>query len=103
MAFMNAKNSASVDPAAIIEMLVGCGLLNRNKTNRRLQFAYDPVAEHLAARMAALGGPGAGVAPLKDRILSEPHSAIAHAMADIEKSIISPPSVSQTTIPAAPA
>jgi hypothetical protein len=56
MAFMNARNNASIDPAAIIEMLVVCGLLNRNVTNRRLQFTYDPVAEHLAARLAAQGG-----------------------------------------------
>ena len=65
MAFMNARNTASIDPAAIIEMLVDCGLLNRNVTNRRLQFAYDPVAEHLAARMAAQAQPGAGAGPLK--------------------------------------
>jgi hypothetical protein len=43
MPFMNAKNDKPVDPAAIIESLVTCGLLNRNRTNRRLQFAYDPV------------------------------------------------------------
>ena len=30
MTFMNAKNDKPVDPAAIIEMLVVCGLLNRN-------------------------------------------------------------------------
>ncbi len=35
MAFINAKNDESIDPAAIIEMLVACGLLNRNRTNRR--------------------------------------------------------------------
>jgi len=87
MAFMNARNTASVDPAAIIEMLVDCGLLNRNVTNRRLQFAYDPVAEHLAARTAAQAQPGAGLAPLKDRILSEPSSAIARVMAEIEGSL----------------
>jgi hypothetical protein len=83
--FMNARNTAAVDPAAIIEMLVDCGLVNRNVTNRRLQFAYDPVAEHLAARLAAQGAPGAGVAPLtlKERILSEPTSPIARSMAEI--------------------
>lgn len=87
MAFMNANNNGSIDPAAMIEMLVECGLLNRNRTNRRLQFAYDPVAEQLAARMTAEGRPGTGVAPLKDRILSEPDSAIARAMAEIETSL----------------
>jgi WD40 repeat protein len=50
--FMNSKNNSSIDPAAIIEMLISCGLLNRNRTNRRLQFAYDPVAEKLAAHAA---------------------------------------------------
>jgi hypothetical protein len=47
--FMDAAQDQSTDPAAIIEMLVGCGLLNRNRTNRRLKFAYDPVAEILSA------------------------------------------------------
>jgi hypothetical protein len=55
MTFMNAKNDKPVDPAAIIEMLVVCGLLNRNRINRRLQFAYDPVAEQLAAWRVAQG------------------------------------------------
>lgn len=49
--FMNAASTASVDPAAVVEMLISCGVLNRNRTNRRaLQFAYDPVAEVLAER-----------------------------------------------------
>jgi hypothetical protein len=55
MTFRNAKNDKPVDPAAIIEMLVASGVLNRNRTNRRLQFAYDPVAEQLAAWRAAHG------------------------------------------------
>ncbi|MBV8336450.1 MAG: hypothetical protein JO358_13610, partial [Alphaproteobacteria bacterium] len=87
MGFMNARNTASVDPAAIIEMLVDCGLLNRNVTNRRLQFAYDPVAEHLAARMAAQAQPGDSAGSLKDRILSQPGSAIAHVLAEIQNSL----------------
>jgi hypothetical protein len=87
MSFMNAGNTLTpVDPAAIIEMLVGCGLLNRNVTNRRLQFAYDPVAEHLAARMAASAQTGTGAALLKDRILQRPDSPIARIMAEIESS-----------------
>jgi hypothetical protein len=77
MAFVNAKNDKSVDPAAIIEMLVGCGLLNRNRTNRRLQFAYDPVAEQLAARAEALGSKDLGN---EKPILFHPDSAIAHTM-----------------------
>jgi hypothetical protein len=82
MTFMNAKNDKPVDPAAIIEMLVVCGLLNRNRINRRLQFAYDPVAEQLAAWRVAQGT-AEGVAVLRYRILSAPDSAIARALAEI--------------------
>jgi len=32
-------------------------------TNRRRQFAHDPVAEHLAARIAAQAQPGGGATP----------------------------------------
>jgi hypothetical protein len=102
MAFMNARNTASIDPAAIIEMLVACGLLNRNVTNRRLQFAYDPVAELLAARLAAQGAPGVGVAPLGDRILSAPGSAIAKVMAEIENDLRSEPSEPRPAATAVP-
>ena len=89
MVFMNAKNDKSIDPAAIIEMLVQCGLLNRNRTNRRLQFAYDPVAEQLAARAVAQGPKDVSTASLKKRILSEPGSAIARAMGEIELAVVS--------------
>jgi hypothetical protein len=82
--FMNAKNDKPVVPAAIIEMLVECGLLNRNRTNRRLQFAYDPVAEQLAAHAVAQRSKDPSIARLKKRILSEPDSAIAHAMSEID-------------------
>ncbi len=86
LAFMNAANESVVDPASIIEMLVQCGLLNRNQTNRRLQFAYDPVAEHLAAyRVAKLPGKES-VKALKARILEDPLSTLARAIQEIEKS-----------------
>jgi hypothetical protein len=85
MAFMNAKNDKAVDPAVVIEMLVQCGLLNR--TNRRLQFAYDPVGEQLAARIVAQGAKDRNLAPLKKRILSEPGSGIARAMHEIERAV----------------
>jgi hypothetical protein len=84
MPFMNAKSNGMKDPAEIIEMLVDCGLLNRNVTNRRLQFAYDTVAEHLAARLAAQAALEADVVHLKKRILSEPSSPLARVMAEIE-------------------
>ena len=82
------KNDKSVDPAAVIEMLVECGLLNRNQINRRLQFAYDPVAEHLAAWRTARGQVGDGSTALKNRILSAPDSAIARAMAEIAMPVV---------------
>jgi WD domain, G-beta repeat len=83
MAFINAKSDKEVDPAAVIEMLVVSGLFNRNRTNRRLRFAYDPVAEQLAA-WKVVQGTAEGVAAIKDRILLAPDSAIARAMAEIE-------------------
>ena len=86
---MNAKNDKSIDPAAIIEMLVECGLLNRNRTNRRLRFAYDPVAEQLVARVVAQGSKELSIARLKNRFLSEPGSAIARAMGEIEFAVSS--------------
>jgi hypothetical protein len=84
IAFMNVKNDKAIDPAAIIEMLIECGLLNRNRTNRRLQFAYDPVAEQLAARVVSQKSRDVSIARLKKRILSEPNSAIARAMKELE-------------------
>jgi hypothetical protein len=87
MAFMDAAPKQPVDPATIIEMLVECGLLNRNRTNRRLRFAYDPVAELLAAYGIAQAPPREGVSELKSRILSAPDSAIAHAMEEIGGSL----------------
>src|SRR5262249_15636077 len=84
MAFMNAASTTPVEPAKVIELLVQCGLLNRNTINRRLQFAYDPVAEHLAAwRTAQQAAEGAG-APLMARILSSPDTAIARVLSAIE-------------------
>jgi hypothetical protein len=87
LAFMNAAPKEPVDPAAIIEMLVECGLLNRNRINRRLRFAYDPVAELLAAYGIAQAPAREGVSELKSRILSTPDSAIAHAMEEIGGSL----------------
>lgn len=82
--FMNASNTAAVEPASVIELLVLCGLLNRNKINRRLQFAYDPVAEHLAAWRTAQQVAAGAVAPLQARILQSPDTALARAMSEIQ-------------------
>ncbi|MGH6924086.1 MAG: hypothetical protein ACRED5_10135, partial [Propylenella sp.] len=85
LAFMNAAGNGKVDPAAIIEMLVECGLLNRNFTNGNLQFAYDPVAEHLAARWISQAGNKERVDQLRTLVLAKPDSAVAAAMADLER------------------
>ncbi len=84
LAFMNASSMAPVEPARVIELLIQCGLMNRNKINRRLQFAYDPVAEHLAAWRTAQQAAAGAVAPLQARILQSPNTGIARAMAEIE-------------------
>ena len=88
LAFMNAANDNEIDAATIIERLVECGLLNRNQTNRRLQFAYDPVAEHLAAyRVSKLHG-RESVKALRARIfLKAPSSALAIAIQELEQSV----------------
>jgi WD40 repeat protein len=49
MPLLDAANARAVEPAAIIDRLVACGLLNPAGRGHRLQFAYDPVAELLAA------------------------------------------------------
>ena len=53
MPFMDAANAEDVSPAALIDRLVSAGLLNETRAGDRLQFAYDPVAEYLAARWLA--------------------------------------------------
>jgi hypothetical protein len=50
--FMNKAGKQEINPAALVGMLVECGLLNLTPTSMRLQFAYDPVAEYLAGRVA---------------------------------------------------
>ena len=90
--FMNSEKDTSIDPARIIEMLVDCGLLNRNKTNLRLQFAYDPVAEQLTAYAVTQKTRDIAIARLKKRILSKETSAIALALREIESSRRAPKS-----------
>jgi hypothetical protein len=85
IAFMNANNDKTTDPAMAIDMLIGCGLLNRNKSNQRLQFAYDPVAEQLAAWWIAQGPGRLHLAPLREAILASSDSPLARAMAEIER------------------
>jgi len=47
--FRDVSSEKEVQPAALVEMLISSGVLNRNRANRRfVQFTYDPVAEQLA-------------------------------------------------------
>ena len=46
--FMSEDGSDEVNPARLIDAMTHSGILTRNKANRKLQFFYDPVAEHLA-------------------------------------------------------
>ncbi len=81
--FMDAANAGAVEPAAIVEIFEESGLLNRNPVNRRLQFAYDPVAEYLAAGYLA-ESKLQGHTELRTRVLAAPRTAIAAAMRDIK-------------------
>ena len=49
MRLFDRANKEPVEPAAIIDRLVECGLLEITHHGLRLNFAYDPVAEILAA------------------------------------------------------
>lgn len=47
--FHDARHETQLRPAKVIELLLDCGVLHRNRAQRRfLQFTYDPVAEELA-------------------------------------------------------
>lgn len=83
MPFMDEQNAGKVDPAAVIEILVSSGLLNRNRTNRRLQFAYDPVAEYLAAWLVS-DEREEKKSENRARIESSPESAVGRAFIEIE-------------------
>ena len=80
--FIDEQNASKVDPAAVIEILVSSGLLNHNRTNRRLQFAYDPVAEHLAAWRVSSARKET-VAEIKAQIESSPESAVGRAFKEL--------------------
>ncbi|MBF0304149.1 MAG: hypothetical protein HQL41_00670 [Alphaproteobacteria bacterium] len=80
--FVDARNAPSVEPAAVVEMLVSSGLLERNQVNRRLRFAYDPVAELLAAWRLSTAR-AASLADLRDRLAADPNSALAQALDEV--------------------
>jgi hypothetical protein len=73
-----------VGAPGLVEMLEACGLVVRNAINRRLQFAYDPVAELLAAwRMVQKAGEP-GIRGMIQRIRTAEGSGLALALANAE-------------------
>jgi hypothetical protein len=83
--FLTAKREKVVDPAEVIEMLIVCSLLTRNQINRKLQFAYDPVAEHLYAWRAEQGAASGQSVPLRERVRKSPDTALARTIAEDEE------------------
>lgn len=85
--FMNAAGATSVTSAVIIDQLESCGLLMRNPVNRRLQFAYDPVAEILAAKWMIDRADEAGIVQLRQRLAESPEAGLglAKALKDAEQ------------------
>ena len=79
MPYMDAANAEEVSPAALIDRLVSAGLLNETRPDDRLQFAYDPVAEYLAARWLE---ERAEFESLRLRLLATPN-AVAAAYGEI--------------------
>jgi hypothetical protein len=86
LAFMSAERAKKVDPSAVIEMLTTCGLLDENRSNHRLQFAYDPVAEYLAANSVVRATEGSAKGSFRAHILSNPGTPVARILASIENS-----------------
>ena len=87
LAFLNARRDKAVDAAEVIEMLIACGLLNRNQINRRLQFAYDPVAEYLYAWRAEQAAVAGQPVPLRERVRAAPDTALARTTASYEEAL----------------
>ena len=82
--FMNAEAQQPVGAPALVEMLEACGLVVRNPINRRLQFAYDPVAELLAAWRIVQKANEPGFRDMIQRIRSAEGSGLAVALANAE-------------------
>ena len=80
-AFMDAEREQEVEPSQLIHELVRSGVLNRNERNRNLQFAYDPVAEYLAAWRLSLD-PDAHQR-LRARAKAQSNSELAAALAAV--------------------
>jgi hypothetical protein len=83
MAFMDAADVRRVEPAAVINGLLASGLLNETRSGGRVQFAYDPVAEFLAARWLR---DTAGLETLREALLAK-----KGPVADVYREIAGPP------------
>jgi hypothetical protein len=82
--FMNKDAKEPVGAPALVEMLAACGLVVRNPINRRLQFAYDPVAELLAAWRMIEKADEPGIRGMIKRIRSDGDSGLALALKDAQ-------------------
>jgi hypothetical protein len=83
--FMNADEDKAVEqPEALVGMLETCGLVVRTATNRQLQFAYDPVAELLAAWRMVQHALEPGIQEMISRVRATKGSGLAIALANAE-------------------
>jgi hypothetical protein len=83
--FMNADADRPVEPPeALLAMLETCGLVVRNAINRRLQFAYDPVAELLAAWRMVQHALEPGIQEMINRVRAAEGSGLATALMNAE-------------------
>jgi len=84
--FLDAKKKDNVTPAHIIDVLIDCGLLQRNRSNRQnLQFAYDPVAEHLAADLISKHAYRKSFEKLRQDLTKYRNCSIARILSEIER------------------
>ncbi|WP_235812945.1 hypothetical protein [Roseibium alexandrii] len=83
MPFMDAKREKKVDPLKVIDMLIFSGLLNRNAENMKLQFAYDPVAEYLAATWIAEAKDSDSASSIKQAVMNKPEAAVTQMLSEI--------------------
>ena len=80
------KKGPSVSSARIVDVLIDCGLLQRKKPdNEKLQFTYDPVAEHLAAHWISQHDDREGFQKLLRILAENPEYPIARILSDIKR------------------
>lgn len=92
--FRDENGKEELTPVSLGRMLVECGLLDRTAPSDwglyRLQFAYDPVAEYLAAWY--VNEYPSNVGDLKDRMRSAPKTAVGRVYHDIASAAPAGPS-----------